>query len=106
MINKVYYCGWCKAETSPTYKLKDGKYLCLDCATKHYNHVEKKMENHIQTIRNGLNKKKQKLAKFKEEMCKHENAFDTGYGVGRVNMKSIWRCPDCGKILYKEFGGF
>jgi hypothetical protein len=106
MNKRIHCCGWCKAETSPTYKLKDGKYLCLECATKHYNCIEKKMKDHIQNIRNGLNKKKIKLSKFKEEMCKHENAFDTGYCVGVKNVKSIWRCPDCGKTIYKEFGGF
>lgn len=97
-------CGWCNKETPTIYKLKDGKYLCLECATKHYEYVNEKMERYIETIRSGLNKKKNKLNDFKQAMCQHENIINTNYCVGTgKNIKTIWQCPDCGKRLYKDF---
>lgn len=102
MKTRKTYCGWCKAETQQIYKLKDGKFLCLECATKHYDCVEKKMEDYIDQIKNGLKKKRNKLQRFKEAMCKHENAINTNYYVGINPSKYIWRCPDCGKTIYKE----
>lgn len=98
---KIHKCGWCGEETKPIYRLKDGRFLCVVCAEKHYNYVVNKMEQHIQEVKNGLNKKSKKLTELKQAMCKHENAFDTDYVTGfGENMKYIWKCPDCGKTIY------
>ena len=95
-------CGWCKKETPKVYKLPDGDYLCFECATKHYNSVNERMKERIEEIKAELNKKGDKLNKLKEEVCKHENAYNTEYGVGfGENLKEIWRCPDCNKTIYK-----
>lgn len=103
MKNRTYKCGWCSAETKPVYQLKDRKYLCLECAEKHYNYVNNKMEKHIQEIRNGLSKKRKKISDLKMAMCNHENMFDTGYCVGKGNkIKFIWKCPDCNKTFYRD----
>ena len=96
-------CEWCGKETVKAYKLKRSGYLYLECSVKHFNSVNNRMEEHIKKIRAGLNKKREKLSKFKELECNHENAFDTEYCVGRGdNMRFIWRCPDCGKTIYKK----
>lgn len=103
MKDKACYCGWCKKETKKVYQLKDRRWLCLECATKHYDCINEKMENYIETIRVSLNKKKDKLYEFKQAECKHENAIDTGYCVGMGdNCRYIWRCNDCGKTIYKK----
>ena len=103
MDNNTCKCAWCDKETVKAYQLKSKRYLCLECAVKHFNSVNTRMEEHIKKIRAGLNNKREKLSKFKEMECKHENAFPTGYCVGMGdNMRFIWRCPDCGKTIYKK----
>ena len=104
--NRLCKCNWCDKETVKVYQLRDRSYLCLECAITHYNSVNTQMENHIKTIRVGLDKKRVKLLKFKEMECKHENAIDTKYCVGiGDSLRNIWRCPDCGKTIYKKYGG-
>ena len=101
--NTICGCSWCGKETVKAYQLKDKSYLCLTCAVKHYNSVNTRMENHIKLIRQGLYKKRDKLDKFKQMECKHENTVSTGYSVGfGENMKHIWKCPDCNKTIYKK----
>lgn len=102
MNSRTIKCGWCSKDTLRVYRLKDGKYLCLECATKHYNCVNEKMLKHIETIKNGLHKKEQKLKLLQQASCKHESAFNTGYSVGTNNVKEIWRCPNCEKTIYKD----
>lgn len=103
MKNRTVKCNWCDKDTKNVYQLKDKSWLCLECATKHYNFVKDKMEKHIKTIEVGLDKKKEKLYKFKQAECIHENAINTKYCVGMGdNVKTIWQCPDCGKIIYKD----
>lgn len=95
-------CGWCGADTlSQVYVLKDGKSLCIGCATKHYEIVKNKMTQHIQEVQNGLNNRANSLLKLKRKMCKHENLRDTGYGRWTDKIRTIYRCEDCGKEILK-----
>ena len=96
-------CSWCGSETLALYGLKDGTFLCPVCAKKHYDTVEKKMKNHIKEVENGLVNRQKHLTKLTQSMCKHENMINTYYDrlFSKGITKEIWRCPDCGKTIYK-----
>lgn len=102
MINKHCKCGWCNIDTKRIYQLKDGRFLCLACASKHFECVNTKMQKHIQEIQSGLKKKKEKIQRLIEATCEHKNQYNTGYvtGNGEGTIKEIWNCPDCHKRLY------
>lgn len=103
MKNNRIQCGWCGSDTTRTYKLKDGRYLCYTCTEKHFEIVKGKMEHHIQQIQYRLKKKEERLKKFKEDGCDHFDFLRTGYAVGRGdNMKEICICNNCGKRLYES----
>lgn len=105
MVNNQTKCVWCGASTTKTYYLKrDRRYLCLDCAKKHYAVVEKKMNRHIEEVKYGLQKKREKLQQFIYDSCDHSDFTRTGYCVGKGDkMKEICNCNVCGKQLYKEW---
>lgn len=96
-------CGWCDEDTLQIYTLKDGKSLCIKCAEKHYDIVNKKMTNHIQEIHNSLKDRAESLHKLKRQMCKHENIYDTGYCRWSDKLRHIYKCNDCGKEILKDY---
>lgn len=102
-MNKLIKCAWCDNKTKSIYKLKQG-CLCPECAEKHYNSISKKMLSHIENIHKGLANRRKSMITLKQEMCNHENAYDTGYCkiFTPKYSKQIWRCPDCGKEVLKE----
>lgn len=100
-------CAWCKNNTKPIYKLKYGVCLCPICAEKHYASINKKLLVHIEEIHKGLANRRKSIVRLKQELCNHENAFDTGYCkvFTPLYSKEIWKCPDCNIEILKEIIG-
>jgi len=101
----MVFCNWCGTETKKIYPIGrcKEKSLCPICAKKHLDSIIPKLENHIEEIQNGIKNRTEQLRRLTQEMCNHENIFNTGYceKFSDSVIKQMWKCPDCRKIFYK-----
>lgn len=103
-MNSIINCNNCNQETIPKYKIGKNKYLCVNCAEKHYNELSNKLNKRIENLQYTLRHEKNKLQNFIYASCDHSDYVKTGYCIGSGDtLKEVCVCKKCSKTIYKNY---
>jgi len=96
------YCSKCNSPTKSTYLIRQIGILCGNCTKEHGEKEIEKLDNEITMLIRKKNEIHKQVREVIQADCKHENAFNTGYGIIKDgNFSETWRCPDCDFIFDK-----